>query len=163
MTNRKRIEEARAHKDDFDYWMNRGVNDIVTDYVRGKIRGLSWSDRSYIDSLMSLEGFCIRGVHGLAEAYAFHHLRQKYWSEYSSIMTEIDSDWLRKEREIEAKRKKEDDEMMARAQESAERTGDRLERDKLVWPKLGGLPEHSSSDTQDGKKGTGLCDRRRQP
>jgi len=55
--------------DNYAYWMHRTLDDILTEYVRSKIRGPYHENIHYIHDLMAIEMYCIRGARHMAEGW----------------------------------------------------------------------------------------------
>ena len=90
MTGQRAAREWESRKDDIGFWANRGLDDMITDYVRCVVRGTRFNSRDYIRELMEIEAFCASGVRCLADGIAFHRLREKYPEEYRMIRSELD-------------------------------------------------------------------------
>jgi hypothetical protein len=140
MTDLGAEKEWMCRKDDDSWWQNRGLDKILTNFVRNQVRGRQYNDREYIDELMDIEMYCIRGVGSSGDAMNLTRLRKKYPLEYQAIMTELDPEWKNDvdESAAEWERWLKDDEAI-RAREDQERL-QRAQQDRRIWQELGGKP-----------------------
>ena len=142
MTDQGTEKSWQSRKEDYNYWANRGLNDIITDFVRNKVKGKSWDDRYiYIRELMELEEYCVRVERGsFGNRMHFQQLRTRYPEEYRGIMKELDPEWLKKEAELQAKKAKEDEERLEREKEEERGYEKKYTQDQRAWKELGGKP-----------------------
>jgi|GEM_PF-5601128 hypothetical protein len=118
MAERKKNKEWECRTDDFDYWTNRGLEDIITDYVRDKIAGTPYNSRNYVGDLMEIEMFCVLGIRCPADVQRLQFLIKKYPDEYVGIRSELDPEWPNRQ--------------------TKRCTGEYSSSDEYEWLKLGG-------------------------
>ena len=93
----EKTEDSKPSKwdhlaDDYNYWMKRTLDDILSEYVKSKIKGPYQKNINYIHDLMSIEMYVIRGARHYAEGMAYHTLREKYPEEHRAILAELRPD-----------------------------------------------------------------------
>ena len=131
-------KEWMCKKDDDGWWQDRGLDKIITSYVRNQIRGRHYNDRQLINELMDIEMYCVRGARSSGDAMNFAVLRKKHPFAYLEIRTELDPEWeSHKDASLaEWDRKLDQDvEMRARAEDEKRL---RAEQDRKIWQELGG-------------------------
>jgi len=112
-----------------------GYKDIKTEYVRNKVKNLSWNDSEYIDSLMYLESYVLGEIYGWAGNMKAHSLKNKYEMDYWQILKEINPkkfNKLYKEKIEEKVRYAKEQEQLWLEEQKAE------EKAKREWIELGG-------------------------
>jgi hypothetical protein len=124
--------------DDFDYWMNRTLDDILTDYVRSKVRGPDHENIQYIHDLMTLEMYCIRGARHMAEAMLFKCKRDKYPEEYHAILSELRPDMAKELGERERISAEELDLAELKQKKDDERRKERRRKESAAWERMAG-------------------------
>jgi|SRR5208337_5394014 len=81
-----------------------------SNFVKDLIRASSFSDveqRAYIDELLRLERFILKGVHGYAAGMLYDQLKHRYPQEWSKIYEELKPDEFRETRRKEEREKEE--------------------------------------------------------
>ena len=109
--------------------------DIKSQYLKNKIKNLSWEKRDYFDDLMTLEQWILGEISGWATAMMVHGLKGKYEIDYLEILQE-----LRPKRFEELLKKKlEEDEKRAIDMEK-EWITEKKRRERLMkeWLEMGG-------------------------
>jgi hypothetical protein len=134
----KQEKEWELRKEDIRFWYERGIDGIITEYVRSKVAGLLWERVGYIDDLMDIEMYCVRGARHFAEGMRFHLLRQDYPEEYQAIRAELDPSWPARNAELQDRKKAEEKARQKRKMEEGERAREQLARDREAWMKLDG-------------------------
>jgi len=89
-------EDERPSREDLQYWMARGLEGIITDYVLSKVKEAPYNRHGYVADLMEIEMFLVSRPGCLAGVHALRGLRQRYPEEYRSIESEIDMRLSRK-------------------------------------------------------------------
>ena len=65
-------------------------NQIRSSFIRNHIRGSSWTEeRNYIDQLVKLEYYILNGPGGFPGSLHYHHLKEKFRSEWAEIYQEL--------------------------------------------------------------------------
>jgi len=139
MTCQEFDKESVCRKDD-DWWQNRGLDQIITSYVRNQIRGLRYNHRELISELMEIEMFCMRGASSSEDAMRFAILRRNHLLAYREIRAELDPDWESHEDGSIAEwdwKVQEDEDRRSNAEQ--ERIL-RIQQDQMIWKELGGEP-----------------------
>lgn len=81
---------------------------IRSSYVRNRIKRSSWTkDRNYIDQLMKLECYILNGPGCFAGALHYHHLKEKYRSEWEELYQELKPEEFKRLMDREKARKQE--------------------------------------------------------
>jgi len=122
--------------DDYHYWMGRTLDDILSEYVRSKVRGPYRENISYIHDLMSIEMYVIRGARHFAEGIAYHSLRNEYPEEYHAILSELRPDIAVKVVEQEQRDAAELREATLQMKKDAELKKERRKKEAATWEKM---------------------------
>jgi hypothetical protein len=124
--------------DNYAYWMNRTLDDILTEYVRSKVRGPYHENIHYIHDLMAIEMYCIRGARHFAEGMSYHNLRNRYPEEYHAILSELRPDIAVKVAERD--RVMADELIQAELQQKKddEKRKERKKKEAATWEKMKG-------------------------
>lgn len=122
--------------DDYHYWMNRTLDDILSEYVRSKVRGPYRENISYIHDLMAIEMYVIRGARHFAEGIAYHSLRNQYPEEYHAILSELRPDTAVKVAERERLEVAELHQAELQEKKDAELRKERRKKEAATWEKM---------------------------
>jgi hypothetical protein len=122
--------------DDYDYWMKRTLDDILTEYVKNKVRGSYRENIHYIHDLMTLEMYCIRGARHMAEAMLFKCKRDQYPEEYHAILSELRPD--RAKELVERERIEAAERVQAEIQQKKddEKRRERRKKESAAWERM---------------------------
>lgn len=124
--------------DDYNYWMKRTLDDILTEYVRSKVRGSYEENINYIHDLMSIEMYVIRGARHYAEGMAYHTLREKYPEEHRAILAELRPDVAVKVAERDRLMAVELHQAELQEKKDAEMKQERRKKESATWEKMAG-------------------------
>jgi hypothetical protein len=124
--------------DDYEYWMNRTLDDILTEYVRSKVRGTYEENISYIHDLMTIEMYCVRGPRHMAEAMYYKCKRDQYPEEYHAILSELRLDRARELAEREQRMAAELHQDELQRKKEAEQEKERRKKESAAWERMKG-------------------------
>ena len=109
---------------------------IKSEFIRNKIKETSWEAREYIDDLIKIEDFILRGgPHNWSGAMYYHQLKTNYRREWEIIYEELNPKKyaeLIKHEEEEKERERGEDEKRMQEEEKE------LERKRKEWMEMGG-------------------------
>jgi hypothetical protein len=72
--------------------MRKSYLNIKSNYIKKKLTQSSWKNHKYIDDLVMLENFIMKGVKNFASGMAFSSLHVKYRRDYLAILKELKPD-----------------------------------------------------------------------
>ena len=109
---------------------------IKSEFIKNKIKETSWKDREYIDDLIQIENFILRGgPNSMAGGYLYHNLKISYRREWEIIYKELNpkryTELIQREDEEKERERKEDEERMREEEKE-------LERKRKEWIEKGG-------------------------
>ena len=109
---------------------------IKSEFIKNKIKETPWEAREYIDDLIKIEDFILRGgPHSMAGGYLYHHIKNKYHQEWEIIYKELNpkeyAELIKREKEEKERARKEDEKRMQEEEKE-------LERKRKEWIEMGG-------------------------
>src|SRR3989344_2013077 len=111
--------------------------DIKTKFVKNKLKGLDYneSNKEYISTLMSIEGYVLGGNVSSTRAVRMHHILQEYKEEHEAIWSELKPEEFKawKEKEARVKKKQEDANALYERRDKEEE-----KETKNSWEQMGG-------------------------